>query len=295
MTEEDTQEAGGGGQEEGAGSPLRALREQVRSLEAAILETLAEPEEEPVHRLRTGTRRTEAQLQLLLLLMAEVPTVANAKKQIKKLGQRLDEVRRAAGKVRDIDVQRSMLKEIRETCGAGGDSIHAQIHSVRHELKHTRVSEAAQLSRVLGRLEKKLVRQMQTLFQALEPANDLTVPPERLQVLVRDWYAQRRVQAGGAEKSAALHELRKAAKLARYLMEGQAQTASSQEAAGQMEELGALYQELQKAGGTWHDLLLLRKTAGHALGKQSALVQHLSEQQGVARRAYQQQLQHFAL
>jgi len=48
--------------------PVQKLREAVASLEASVLLCLVRPGKVAVHRLRTSTRRVEAQLELLSML-----------------------------------------------------------------------------------------------------------------------------------------------------------------------------------------------------------------------------------
>ncbi len=80
--------------------PVRVLRDHVTALEAALSVCLADPNLRVVHRLRTGTRRLEAQL-ILLDLIPSAPAHGEASTALRRELRRL---RRAAGEVRDLDV-----------------------------------------------------------------------------------------------------------------------------------------------------------------------------------------------
>ncbi len=84
--------------------PVRTLREHVTALEAAMMVCLADPRPRAVHRLRTMTRRIEGQLALLAMLPASL-----CKQSAKKLRRILKKFRRAAGEVRDLDVQVDLI------------------------------------------------------------------------------------------------------------------------------------------------------------------------------------------
>lgn len=88
--------------------PVRVLRAHVTELEAALAVCLAEPAARAVHRLRTGTRRVEAQLLLLALL----PGLPEHRRETARLGRELRRLRRAAGEVRDLDVHRKHLETL---------------------------------------------------------------------------------------------------------------------------------------------------------------------------------------
>lgn len=86
--------------------PVQVLREHLSGLEAAITVCLADPDHKPVHKLRTETRRVEA----LLALLALIPDLPDHQKEAEATQRALTKLRRAAGKVRDLDVHRKMLE-----------------------------------------------------------------------------------------------------------------------------------------------------------------------------------------
>ena len=123
--------------------PIRTLREHVTALEAAITLCLADPAPKPVHRLRTSTRRIEAQLMLLELLPAlplHHKTAGKARRLLKKL-------RRAAGQVRDLDVQNDLIAT--ETPYDAPKSIHKSSLQLREALNEQRTVAAQRLIQTL--------------------------------------------------------------------------------------------------------------------------------------------------
>jgi CHAD domain-containing protein len=83
---------------------------------------------------------------------------------------------------------------------------------------------------------------------------------------VREWFAARTADDDGSQTK--LHGVRKAAKLARYMVEG-----------GDDAALAAEYENIQNIGGGWHDSLTLRRTAHDHLGKHSELVRIFAGQE----------------
>ena len=88
-------------------SPVALLRDQVTRLDAAVLVCRAIPKKEPVHTLRKSTRYVEAQLALL----QQIPGLPQHAAEADKVRRRLKSVRKAAGMVRDFDVQRKLVKD----------------------------------------------------------------------------------------------------------------------------------------------------------------------------------------
>ena len=88
--------------------PVQVLRDQTTALEAALSACLAYPAPKAVHRLRTGTRRVEAQL----LILAATPGLPTCREPAAELRRELRRLRRAAGAVRDLDVHRKQLEAL---------------------------------------------------------------------------------------------------------------------------------------------------------------------------------------
>ncbi len=251
--------------------PIQTLREHVTALEAAITLSLADPDKEPVHRLRTSTRRIEAQLELLSLLPS-LPDHGKAEKKVRKLLKRL---RRAAGAVRDLDVQRSLIRD--HTRAAASKDLHRDAHRLRQKLKDERASEAKQLVKLLEEEQAKLAPALEKLLEDLEPAAGLKIPAQRLIDLTQQWY-EHNIPSFPPSHLEQLHTIRKSAKLARYITEDGA------------EQTAHRFESLQEAGGTWHDLLTLRDIAREHLGRKSALTKLFEQQHAEALDAYRKKL-----
>src|SRR5580693_569581 len=85
--------------------PVTVFLRQSVMLKAAIAACLKKASPKRVHHLRSTTRRIEATLELLVL-SADVPRID---KQAKPLQRSVRRLRRAAGIVRDADVQSDLL------------------------------------------------------------------------------------------------------------------------------------------------------------------------------------------
>ena len=127
--------------------PVALLRDQVTALEAAIAACLAKTTRKRVHELRSECRRVES-LIFLLEPTSEMPVHAAQAEQVLR---RLRHIRRAAGKVRDLDVQRKLLKaEVleRRRIGNGDSAIREGTKKLRKLDKGKRKQAAFALGHV---------------------------------------------------------------------------------------------------------------------------------------------------
>lgn len=262
-----------------AALPVQSLREQVTGLEAAIALVLGDALKKPVHKVRTATRRVEAQLALLGMLKGDDAAVRTAVRQSVKVRKLLGEVRQAAGKVRDLDVQMEMVKK----AGVGKKSpeLRQETAELVKYLEGRREKAAKELGKDLAGHALKLGPKLEELMQALEPAEGLRVADGRLVELTRGWYETGVKAAGKEDSDELLHGIRKRAKLARYIAEGGGVEATA---------LAAQFEEVQEWGGRWHDAMTLRMLAKKRLGKKSELVGLFGEREGQALAAYKQTL-----
>ena len=258
--------------------PVRVLREQCTALEAALELALAKPRKKAVHQVRTTTRRIEAQFELLALLEPGESMLAGLGKRSKKVGKLLAGVRKAAGKVRDLDVQRALVKDAVKD-GASG-RVRGDARDLRRALKQQRADEADALLKELEGHALKLGPKLEKLLNKLEPAMGLNVSRARLLKLIEQWYGEHGDIKDGAENS--LHDVRKAAKLARYMAE-----------AGGAGAVAVEYEQLQETGGTWHDALTLSRVAGDQLGKKAGLVKVFRGHEETALQQFREHLEGF--
>lgn len=264
-----------------AAHPIQTLRETAISLQASIRACLAHPGKAEVHQLRTATRRIEAQLELLSLLPGLPP---HRPQKLAALAL-LKRVRRAAAQVRDVDVQLGLLREKAPAeIGDPGAAHRKELRRLRLALKRKRDEHAGSLRRLLRKHQTDVLLIFDELLSALEPAESLALTEADLIALVRTWYTDHHPLASASADPIALHKIRKRAKLARYLAESAPQSAT------RARRLAARFEQLQQAGGTWHDWLLLAQLATRKLGESSELAQLLSENATHTLTAYQRQL-----
>ena len=157
--------------------PVPALKEQIVALDAAMLVAVTSTEVGAVHKLRTTTRRVQAHLTLLdLLRTGEKPlSVPAHTDEMVAVLRRLRRVRRAAGTVRDLDVQTSMIRldaPQKSTVhkGTPGDKVRKQAKELRKALDAKREAEARSLVRVLQSEEQELATELRALEMAIKPA-----------------------------------------------------------------------------------------------------------------------------
>jgi CHAD domain-containing protein len=248
--------------------PMQVLRETTTALEASILLCLAKPRKRAVHELRTATRRVEAQLELLSLLPGP-PLHDEQRREALRL---LKEVRHAAGQVRDIDVQRDLIRD-----EASGDQqaprpdaeLRKEARRLRSALSRKRDEKADRLLRLLHKQSAHLPLVFEELLDTLAPVNSITLTEAKLTSLVLKRYG-RDHEVPASEDTAQLHEIRKRAKLARYLAE------SAPESAIAARRLAKQFEQLQQAGGQWHDWLILAQVAADDLGDTAQLPQRFA-------------------
>lgn len=281
--------------------PVEVLREQIAAMEASITLIRANSTPRYIHRLRTTTRRIEAQLELLSALpevTGQFPDWHEASAPVHAL---LQHFRRAAGKVRDLDVQRDAL-EILSTHEE--KELRKEAETLHRHLGKARKRKTARLLSKVREEEKQLVATFESLLAHLEPVKQITLEEERLDAVTRVWYAAHAASVGQngkadsanpdlSQSTKELHTFRKHAKLARYIAEAKSPFRSGNEAA-RTRELASSFESLQERGGTWHDLLTLAKIARRYHGKQSALALYLETQQKDALHRYQEHLNTFA-
>ncbi len=221
---------------------------------------LVDSKKDSVHRLRTSTRRIEAQLELLSLL----PDLPDYRKAAKKVRRPLKELRRAAGLVRDLDVQRGLVKG-RVTFDSA-KKLRKDAYDLRRVLKHQRSAEIETLEETVKKEQDTLAPALERLMEALKPAEGLAISFQQVGDLTLNWYRQDTSSAEAGLDSDGLHAIRRSAKLARYM----AETAAT--------EVSRSFEAIQEAGGKWHDLLTLGETARRHLGGKSMLTQAISRE-----------------
>ena len=259
--------------------PVEALRAQVTALEAAIARVLARPKKDAVHELRKSTRKIEAQLAVIAELAQQEPGFKAITQPAKRVAKLLGKLRKAAGRVRDLDVQRKLAKE--EIERGTTKKIRKEAKELRRELKAERAVGAEALIEALKAHALKLEPELERLVEELEPVAKVGLSAVELEVLTRGWYQKRRGKAEREDRPAEqMHGVRKAAKLARYMVED----------GGVAARVVKEFEALQEAGGRWHDSLTLRELARARLGKQSGLAELLEQRENATRSEFREML-----
>jgi CHAD domain-containing protein len=228
-----------------------------------------------------------------------VPHLPAHAKEANKVRKRLKSVRRAAGTVRDFDVQRTLVKDDASNGSAAttdppNQQMQRDAKALAKELKLQRDQETAKLTSLLRVEEKRLTKQLTKLEDALEDAAQRPVPADQLAASIERWFHTHTLRPpanGGGEKhdlhaldENALHALRKASKLCRYMAAGlPADLPAAKRLAGQFEAI-------QEAGGKWHDWLLLHGIAAKHHGKGAALTDRYSQHRDAALASYRTRL-----
>lgn len=265
--------------------PIKALQETATALEAAVLECLARPRAKAVHKVRTTTRRIEAQLNLVQLVGGFPPYEDEAD----KLSKLLKKLRRAAGAVRDLDVQQDLVTtEAASLNGAKTNAAQKEASRLLRKLRKRRDLKADKLEGLLHSVRTRLPKRVTSLLSALEPAEDRTIPEDQLTAMVRAWYREQAesLRDGHASDPDRLHGVRKVAKLARYL----AETAPGQ--AHRAHALAERFEAIQESGGHWHDWLILSELAASQLGDSADLPQRFGTHAGEALAEFKKKLRY---
>lgn len=233
--------------------PIDRQRNQTlcRRLSRLLKQAADKPQPETVHQFRTVARRIEA------LLQAVNPEPDKNQRRLLKLLVRL---RRRAGRVRDIDVQMSLLRGLK----IGRDSRRRErLMQVLAELRNKREK------RLVAALDKDTVRNVRrrlqraahklSLFQ--EPPSmagelDVVRPFDPVATALREFMNVARAQ--GALREDNLHAYRLETRHVRYIAEMAGADATARKIVVELKRM-------QGAIGEWHDWLELTGRAQKAL------------------------------
>jgi CHAD domain-containing protein len=251
-------------------TPVQQLRENAKRLEAALSVGLADPTPKAVHELRSSTRRVQAQIDLLGMVRGLPSWKAPAGKVLR----RLTSLRRKAGRVRDCDVQDKLLNdeelalttapEASSDTGKARDKLRKRVAKSRQRYERKLLAE-------IKRQLPKLTRDTEKLLAALKEAKDREFSAATLLAEIERRLDPVTVSSQRGEEH--LHDLRKAAKRARY----QCESIPGPQAAA----MARRFESLQDAGGSWHDLLDLATTCHRRFGPEhplSRVIEHLRDE-----------------
>jgi CHAD domain-containing protein len=239
------------------------LRQLTDALKVSLAKCAVDPDVEAVHVTRTGTRRIEAALDAKLGPKpghgAALQGDEDLAKAVDAWQRLLKRVRRAAAPVRDLDVQRKLLRGLAAELGkksrqdGHNDAFAAQVAKLDGAMKAEREQHAAPLKRNAAKWAAKLDGHLDAFAAAM--AQRLALHRNRgnaaataLDAFARLDYQMQQLDAGN------LHDFRKGVKKARYM----AEAGGEDEYAG---VVGKALKRLQDEIGDWHDWLMLDEEA----------------------------------
>jgi CHAD domain-containing protein len=246
-----------------AHDPLAHLLPVADAFNAAVAQGIEDADPEAVHAMRTGSRRLQAMLGARL--READPASQELEKSARAWLRELKQVRRAAGAVRDLDVQRKLLEDwVGQQMPApdrGEATLPAELKQAElldAWLKSERKHLARGMQKQLRKRQRGLAEGQVTCFAAIthsplgRPGTLRTADGAALEDFVRASDAMPLLHGEN------LHDFRKATKKARYVAEAGANGDSS---------VARALKRIQDAIGEWHDWLCLGEEAQAALGQ----------------------------
>jgi len=219
----------------------KRMRGLNKDLSGAISKVTGKPAPKVVHRLRTTIRRIES------LVSYSHPDL---KKKLERSLERMADLRKRAGKVRDLDVQIGLLKTLGNGSTVRDRKILAAILEKKRERQVKRLESAInqiQESKFFSRMERIAVQAGVVKEGKGRPLAPLEEAIAQLAVMAGDF-------ARHALKPGRLHEARVTLKRIRYLAE------LAEESPAQKTFISEL-KRVQDAVGEWHDWQELTETA----------------------------------
>jgi CHAD domain-containing protein len=266
---------------------LQTIRKLAAALRVNLVKCAADPDVDPVHDTRTGTRRLQANLENVVRELPDgsepVRTAAEAMMRL------LKRIRHAAGPVRDLDVHRKLLEKLMKRAvqpendaesknepestlipdqpdiletpktGLRATGVELQANEIDIWLKHRRREVGDELQSAAGGLAVKFDKRLAELDAALRGRSRRRARKKAPGVVALERFARLATEMQLLDATN-LHDFRKGAKKARYVAELAAR--GDQEA----ERIGTTLKKLQDEIGDWHDWLVLAEEAHTALG-----------------------------
>lgn len=274
---------------------MRNELQTIGRLAAALRENLAkcavDPDVDPVHDTRTGTRRLQATLENIVRELPDGAAGEPVRAAASAMMRLLKRIRHAAGPVRDLDVHRKLLEKLIKRAvqpesqatrnhnepplipnqpdllespeaGLRMTSVEQQADDLDKWLKHHRRDVADELQSEASGLAAKFERRLSDLEGALRTQPKGRARTKAPGVVALESFARLATEMQLLD-AGNLHDFRKGAKKARYVADLAAQ--GDEEA----EKIGASLKKLQDEIGDWHDWLVLADEAHAALGDEA--------------------------
>lgn len=261
------------------------LRQLTATLRSNLENCASDPDVDPVHDLRTGTRRVQAMVEALLRERSDSALQEAADRWLAMLKK----LRRAAAPVRDLDVHRKLLRKLVKhggghtgagqmvktstgvVTGPSPDVVEAPatalpVSAVEQQadhldawLRHARQHRATELKKKAAKWLTKFDEEAAAFEQAISTSAKTRrktrgAAEVALEAFARLTHEMPHLSADN------LHDFRKGAKKARYIAESAAGDAQAQ-------AIAKALKKLQDDIGDWHDWLLLAEEAHDAPGK----------------------------
>jgi CHAD domain-containing protein len=222
-----------------AETPKQRMRSTIDRT-SRFLDKLAEqPSAENVHRFRTHSRRVETILREL---------VPDPSRSQAKLLKQLVELRKKAGKIRDLNVQIAAMRNLKMAQSGGHKAQFLRSLSEELSEREARIAEL---------LDKKTVRQIQKRLARASTELQLPAPTQLLEVAIAKFDEAKITDSFPSDETS--HHYRIVGKRARYIAELAGDTP---EATRFIEQL----KHMQDLLGEWHDWLQLSMRSERSLG-----------------------------
>ena len=231
---------------------------------------------ETVHRIRTGTRRVEAMIDVLMREAADGnPELKDAADRWRR---QLKNIRRAAAPVRDLDVHRKILEKFAGVGKAGEeehakqeqsevekqaptpqvkDALQTQAEHLDAWLKHAREQRAVELLKQVKKRVAKVDEIAENFVNAWQGQRGRRKPVRKPALAALDAFVKLSDELPMLD-AGNLHDFRKGAKNARYMSEAGGDDP-------QATAVGRTIKRIQDGIGDWHDWLMLSDEARTAL------------------------------
>jgi len=211
-----------------------------QKLNRELTKLAARPIPENVHRFRTSGRRVETLLDELI----EKPS-----RNDEKLGELLAQLRKKAGRVRDLDVQILSLRNLRIPEEPGRKTQLMRVLSEQHVRREKKLAKA---------FNKDTVRELRKRLKRAAAEIETPATTELLALAMRTFSQAAKANAPLTEDT--LHRYRVAGKRARYLAELAGQDPAAERTVAQLKRM-------QDVIGDWHDWWKLTQQAENLFGK----------------------------
>lgn len=231
---------------------------------------------ETVHRIRTGTRRVEAMIDVLMREAAD--DNSELEDAADRWRRQLKNIRRAAAPVRDLDVHRNILEKFAGVGEAGEeehrklqqsevekqaatpkvkDAVQTQAEHLDAWLMHAREQRAVELIKQIRKRLVKIDQIAEAFVKAWQTQRGRRRPVRKPALAALDAFVKLSDEIPMLD-AGNLHDFRKGAKNARYMSEaggGDPQSTA----------VGRTIKRIQDGIGEWHDWLMLADEARTAL------------------------------